>query len=94
MVLIMLTFLALRPPSVGAMLVIPLRETSQGALVNIALRQGGSLFGAGPIAGSLIVFGDRAELQPAFWRVGAIMFAAPAFACGDLPSRTERNAAE
>lgn len=81
-VLIMLGFMALRPSPIGAVLVVPLSKVSQGTLLNIAVRHGGLLLGAGPIGHSLLVYGPRNRLQSAFWQAGAVTLAAPATLCG------------
>lgn len=93
-VLSILSVLALNPPIEGAMLAIPLERSSQGVLANVALKEGASLLGAGPFAGSLIVYGRRYQLQPAFWRVGAVLIAAPAPLCGNVRLPANRAAAQ
>ena len=65
------------PPASGPMLVVPI-----GGSANAALVGGARLVGHGPLAGSLVVDGDRATLLPHLWRHGALALAVPAFGCG------------
>lgn len=91
--LALLLTLALRPPAEGAMLVVPLGPAGEGRLADVALDHGGKLLGAGPVGGSLVIYGRRAALQPAFRAAHAIVLAAPAMLCGDAAARPGKGAA-
>lgn len=88
-----LVALALRAPVSGAMLVVPLGTANTGALADVAVRHGGSLLGTGPVAGSLVVYGTRASLEPALWAVHAVVLAAPSSICGAAATPSGKRAA-
>lgn len=73
--------IAIVPPAEGFMLIVPLQSTSRP--VDAAIRAGALLVSAGPIAGSVIVRGDRNRII------------APAMADGNIVIATgERGCAE
>ena len=77
---LILVALPLVPPATGRLLLIPLGARSGARLAADALAGGGRLIDRGPIAGSLIVDGDRTTLAAALGRV--LILAAPQSGCG------------
>ena len=79
---IALIFLALpfAPPAAGRLLLVPIGTASAARLAAGALAGGARLIDRGPIAGSLIVDGDRTTLAAALGRV--LILAAPQSGCG------------
>jgi hypothetical protein len=69
------------PPARGAMLIVPLAARSTGSSLALAQRHGALLLGRGPVAGSLIVAGDRRRLLPSLLAQGMLVTAAPAGWC-------------
>ena len=74
--------LAFWPPARGRMLLVPVTGGTLVRTINLAIAGGGRLVGAGPIAGSLVVDGVRAELAGPMNRAGILILAAPPAGCG------------
>lgn len=77
----MLALLIVWPPASGAMMVIPLRGSSQSSLLNLALGHKATLLGTARMTGFLIIDGDRAALAPALWNARTLLVAAPRALC-------------
>lgn len=77
-----LTLLALWPPASGRMLLVPVTAAARHGLVTAAVEQGARLVARGPIAGSMIVSGQRGQLMGALARHGIVAMVAPAGGCG------------
>ncbi len=77
-----LTVLAFRPPATGRMLLVPLWSADEGGAVRLALGGGALLISVGPVRGSIIVDGRRANLANAAWNQHILMIAAPSAGCG------------
>ncbi|WP_235399079.1 hypothetical protein [Sphingomonas sp. SRS2] len=73
---------AFAPPVRGAMLLVPLTTRARADLPGLAVRRGALLLGQGPVAGSLLVRGERARLGTALLRRGIVLIAAPEIICG------------
>lgn len=72
------------PPARGAILLVPLSGDT-GALIRSARESDARLLGPGPVAGSIVVVGERASLLGAAWRRGALALAAGSAGCGGRP---------
>lgn len=72
----------LTPPATGSILLVPLGHGGSGIALQRALETGARLEGAGPIAGSFVVDGDRNRLAPVMLNAGVLILAAPALLCG------------
>ena len=72
----------LAPPATGSILLLPLGNSSSGAMLHQAFASGARLEGAGPVAGSFIVRGDRARLSSAMRESHVLMIAASPILCG------------
>lgn len=70
------------PPESGAILLLPLGHGGPGIALQRALETGARLEGAGPIAGTFVVDGDRGRLAPLMLNAGVLILAAPAPLCG------------
>lgn len=70
------------PPASGKLLLVPITGGDANDMARIALDGGAALIGAGPLPGSLVVAGDRAELVAHIPNIAALVTAAPATACG------------
>lgn len=64
------------------MLLMPLWSADEGGAVRLALGGGALLIGVGPVRGSVIVDGRRANLADAAWKQHILMMAAPSAGCG------------
>lgn len=73
---------AFAPPARGRMLLVPLSPGSAAALPAAAVNGGARLLGVGPIAGSLVVVGQRARLNGVSLADGVIILSAPPLLCG------------
>lgn len=82
-VLLAFIVLALLPPATGRMLILPLSASAGRQAAALAVGGGARLMGAGPVAGSLIVWGDRDRLLTRVTHSGALLLAAPPGACGE-----------
>lgn len=74
--------IGLTPPATGKMLLIPVESAAGSRLTRTAIDTGALIIGRGPIAGSLIVYGDSRRLAAPLLRRGAIAIAAPDTSCG------------
>lgn len=79
--------LTLWPPRSGAMLLIPLPGSDGDGVVAAAIDGGAVLIGPGPLAGSIIVAGDRSRIADRLAAGPAIIMAAPPGGCGDPAGR-------
>ena len=80
--------LAVAPPARGALLILPLGGYSQAELTTLALAHGASLLGRGPMASSLIVYGERDRLVWPLVRAGVLTLNAGAAGCGSSGSES------
>jgi hypothetical protein len=74
--------IAVAPPARGALLLLPLNGRSQADLATLALAHGASLLRRGPLAHSLIVYGDRDRLAWPLVRMGVLTLNGGAAGCG------------
>ncbi|KRB82768.1 hypothetical protein ASE00_12130 [Sphingomonas sp. Root710] len=81
---------AFAPPASGAILLLPLTAQARADLPGIAVRSGARLIGQGPVAGSLVVRGERTRLGAALLRRGIVPMAAPAMVCGGAAAQESR----
>jgi hypothetical protein len=77
-----LALLALWPPASGRMLLVPVTTAAQHRLVTAAVEQGALLIAPGPIAGSMIVSGERSRLMARLAHLGILAMVAPNGGCG------------
>ena len=82
LVLTGLASLALSPPAMGRMLLIPVTEHGRVHMLRHALLAGGSLIARGPVAGSYIVFGDRSRIAPSIYADGVLTLKGSGALCG------------
>lgn len=75
--------LAAIPPADGRMLILPVSPGSAAGLPALAVAGGARLMGRGPLAGSLVVWGERSRLSGPLLDRGALLLAAPPAACGE-----------
>lgn len=75
-------FFGFAPPASGEILLIPLNRAGAGELVPAAVAQGARLIGRGPVAGSMIVYGDGRRLARTLIGDGVIALSARATGCG------------
>jgi hypothetical protein len=73
-----LGWLLLAPPVRGEMLLIPLTGKASAELPAIAIRGETRLIGVGPLPGSLVVDGRRADLAHLFLNATLVLAATPA----------------
>ena len=71
------------PPRHGEILLVSATGQARGDLVDLALQSQAALVGAGPIAGSLVVRGDRSAIAADALAQGVIPLAASRLICGD-----------
>jgi|GEM_PF-627686 len=77
-----LLILALAPPARGTMLLVPLTMSARARVAALAVEHGAALLGRGPIGGSLLVRGSRAELSMALLAQGVLSLGARSPSCG------------
>lgn len=77
---IALGWLLLAPPARGQMLLVPLTHAAGERLPGLAIRGDTRLIAAGPLPGSLVVEGRRADLSPLL-RHATLVLAAPPGGC-------------
>lgn len=82
LVVIGLVSLALSPPAMGRMLLIPLTERGKAHMLSHALLAGGSLIARGPVAGSYVVYGDRSRIAPSVYADGVLTVKGSGTLCG------------
>ena len=75
-------FVAAAPPVAGRMMLMPISVPASQQMLRVAIAHGASLVGPGPLPGSFVVEGDRAELLSALASRGVALLAAPAAGCG------------
>lgn len=80
-----LVALALVPPARGRMVLVPLWPGGAVRLAAAAVERGARLVATGPVAGSLVVEGERARLAPLLAR-GVVPLSATALDCGGTNS--------
>ncbi|MEA3541507.1 MAG: hypothetical protein U9R77_05230 [Pseudomonadota bacterium] len=83
LVVVGLLALYVTPPASGQMLLLPVGPGGRAALASVAVAHGARLVAAGPVAGSLLVDGQRDELMQPLIGVGAIAISARAAGCGE-----------
>jgi hypothetical protein len=76
--------LLLKPPAEGAMLILPLASSGEGAAVRFARERDLALLGSGPVRGSVVVQGTRAQALAGAWSAGMLVTAAVG-GCGQEP---------
>ena len=81
--------LAFAPPARGAMLLVPLTGDARSRMAALAVEHGALLVGRGPVAGSLLIRGDRATLDGPLFGAGILLASAPAILCGQTPEVEE-----
>jgi hypothetical protein len=77
-----LLLLAVTPPARGRMLLVPVTPNGAVGLAALAVEHGGRLVAPGPLAGSLVVEGERGPLLAALLRQGAVPLRAEYRECG------------
>ena len=77
---IALGWLLLAPPAHGPMLLVPLTHAASARLPGLAIHGDTRLLAAGPLPGSLVVDGRRADLSSLF-RHATLVLAAPPSGC-------------
>ena len=73
---------ALAPPAQGTMLLIPMTGLPQGQVTALALAHGATVVQRGPLASSLIVYGERDRLAWPLARMGVLTLSGGATGCG------------
>ncbi len=81
------TFALAAPPAQGAMLLVPLSASAERRMLPAAFDEATSVVGAGPVAGSLVVRGERARLLGRLARLGVVVLAAPPAGCAGAGAR-------
>lgn len=81
----------LAPPEEGPMMVIPLDGEGMGQTLSWASGNGAALIGAGPLPGSILVYGRRDQLTQAAWHHNSLVIKAPAIFCGSLSSTPRKS---
>lgn len=77
-----LAAIALYPPANGRMLLVPVWPGAEHGLAARAIRAGAQLVDRGPLAGTLVISGDRAAIWAAMASSGVVALAAPTGGCG------------
>ncbi|HYD23728.1 MAG TPA: hypothetical protein VEB68_02955 [Croceibacterium sp.] len=78
-----LAVLSVIPPERGAMLLVSTTGMSPGAILSRTMPAGALPLRAGPVAGSIVVRGERGRIAAAAMPLGILVLAAPADACGE-----------
>lgn len=81
----------LAPPEEGTMMVIPLDGEGMGRTIAWASGDGAALIGAGPLPGSILVYGKREQVTQAAWHHNGLVIKAPAIFCGSLSSTPRKS---
>jgi hypothetical protein len=76
-----LAVVAFAPAAAGPMLLVP-AAGSTGAAASLAIANGARLVAAGPLPGSVIVWGERSALLPAMLGAGILVVTADPATCG------------
>lgn len=74
------------PPEEGPMLVIPLSGAGTGETMAWTLGKETAFLGAGPLPGSVLVYGRRENVTNGAWHHHSLVIKAPAIFCGNLAS--------
>lgn len=77
-------WLALSPPTHGAMLLVPIGNMSESEMFGLTLAAGALPVARGPLPGSLVLSGDRAEVARAADGYPTLLIAAPYGGCGTI----------
>lgn len=77
-----LVILTAAPPAEGRMLLVPVTDAAARRIVPLLIHHGGTIVAAGPIAGSLVVDGTRADLLGPAARAAILAVATPDRGCG------------
>ncbi len=83
MVGLLLAGMAVMPPAKGDILLLPIRPMAAQGLAREAVAAGAMLVGRGPVAGALIVRGERSRLAQALMPQGILPLAAGDRLCGN-----------
>lgn len=83
-----LPLLALAPPAQGHMLLVPTSRDAAAHLTAIATTGGARLVSRGPLPASLIIDGNRADIDTKLRAAGVLILAAPGMACGESTEPT------
>jgi hypothetical protein len=78
-----LSFMAFAAPARGEMLLVPLSAGARDHMAAAVIAEGALLVGNGPIAGTMVVRGERGRIAAPMWRRGVLVVAAPALTCGE-----------
>jgi hypothetical protein len=73
--------LMLMPPTEGQIMLVPLTPAAARTLPALALRHGTRLIATGPLPGSLVVYGRRADLAGLLVRNATLTIATPPGGC-------------
>lgn len=77
-----MALMAAAPPAAGRMMLVPLSADAARGMVALAIERGARLVGPGPLPGSLVVDGRRADLLSGLVHHGVALVAAPVAGCG------------
>ncbi|NJC35090.1 hypothetical protein GGR88_002604 [Sphingomonas jejuensis] len=75
------------PPARGRMLLVPVTDAAARRLVPLLVEHRGSIVAAGPITGSLVVEGSRADLAAPALRAGIVAVATTRRGCAAETAR-------
>lgn len=78
-----LGLVTLSPPNSGEMLLLPLSHDAQRALVAVTQSPGTRIVTQGPTRGSIIVWGQHAEIAKAVEGAAVLVLAVPGSACSE-----------
>ena len=82
LIIIVLAVTVVMPPKRGAMLIVPVQARSTASTINWATERGAPIINAGPIRGSLLIFGSRDALEWPGIKDGYVLIGVPASWCG------------
>jgi hypothetical protein len=75
------SLLVLMPPAEGQIMLVPLTPAAARTLPVLAFRHGTRLVATGPLPGSLVVYGRRADLSGLLFRNATLALATPPSGC-------------
>jgi hypothetical protein len=81
----------LAPPDEGPMMVIPLGGDGMGRTLDWASGDGAAFLGAGPLPGSILVYGRREQLMGGAWHHHSLLVKAPAIFCGRISTPSKNG---
>ena len=81
-----LAVMGFAPPASGRMIVIPLFEAAPGDAFTMVSARGALPIGGGPVAGSLVVEGERGALLLPLLSRGYLLLAGTGAGCGTSPN--------